>query len=142
MRGSEIGPDGRWLTVETNETYDLVAGICPIGVQEILNGTSPTCALGKYLTDLDGVNNNIAATLADGDVHGQLKMVQLSNLNGRTVTLTLSSAESTSLDVITFSVTGDRVLLIWYDQDDDGTGYWKILERSNETGNLSSPAVG
>ncbi len=141
MRNHEIGPDGRWLTFESNETYDLVLAIYPMGVQESLTAATPACNLGKYLTVLDGTARDVEATLADGAVHGQMKKVQASVVSGRTMTVDLSSAESTSLNLITFTVIGDWALLIWYDQDDDGDGYWKVLERNDEDGDLSTPAI-
>ncbi len=141
MRHFEIGSDGRWLTVETDESYDLVLPLYPIGVQETLTAAAPAVSLDCYLTDLDSTSNNVAATLADGAVHGQIKKVQASVV-ANTTTLTLSSAESTSLDVITFTVIGDYALLMWYDQDADGTGYWKILERNDEDGDIDTPTVG
>jgi len=70
-----------------------------------------------------------------------MKLVQASVVSGGAVTLTLTSAESASLNVITYSVIGDRALLMWFDQDDDGTGYWKILARSDTDGDLDTPTV-
>ncbi len=141
MRNHEIGADGRWLTVETNESYDLVPAIYPMGVQETLTATTPACSLGKYLTDLDSNGNNVVSTLADGAVHGQMKKVQASVVDN-TTSVTLASPESASLDIITFTIIGDWVLLQWYDQDDDGDGYWKILERNDEDGDVDTPTVG
>ncbi len=141
MRNFEIGADGRWLTVESDASYDLAPMLYPMGVQETVVAAAPACNLGKYLTDLDSNATNVAATLADGAVHGQMKLVQASVVDN-TTTLTLDSAESTSLDVITFTVIGDRALLQWYDQDDDGAGYWKILELSDEDFTLDTPTVG
>lgn len=141
MRNHEIGPDGRWLTFESNETYDLVLALYPMGVQESLTAATPACDLGKYLTDLDGTSRDVEATLADGAVHGQMKKVQASVINANTITVELSSPESASLNLIDFTVIGDWALLMWFDQDDDGDGYWKILERNNEPGDLSTPTV-
>ena len=141
MRNIVIGADGRGITVETDESYDLVMPIYPIGVQETLTAATPAVSLDCYLTDLDATSNGVAATLADGAVNGQMKKVQASVVSGGAVTLTLASAESASLDVITFTVIGDYALLMWYDQDDDGTGYWKILERNDEDGDIDTPTV-
>lgn len=141
MRNFEIGADGRWLTVETNETYDLVPAIYPMGVQETLTDVAPACSLGKYLTDLDSNGGVVIATLADGAVHGQMKKVQASVVDN-TTSLTLASPESSSLDIITFTVIGDWVLLQWYDQDDDGDGYWKVLDRNDEDGDVDTPTIG
>lgn len=140
MRNYEIGADGRWLTVESDASYDLIPGLNPMGVQETLTATAPACDLGKYLTDLDSNSNVVAATLADGVVHGQMKLVQCS-VRDNVTTLTLASAESSSLDVIAFTILGDKVLLQWYDQDDDGAGYWKILARSDLDADLDTPGV-
>lgn len=141
MRHFEIGSDGRFLTVETDQSYDLTSPLFPIGVQEVLTAASPAVSLNCYLSVLDATSNGVAATLADGAVNGQMKKVQASVVSGGAVTLTLASAESASLDVITFTVIGDYAILIWYDQDDDGNGYWKILERNDEDGDVDTPTV-
>lgn len=137
----DIGGDGRVFTIVSDETYELVHGIYPIGVQETLTAATPAVSLGCYLTDLDATSNGVAATLADGAVHGQLKCVQASVVSGGAVTLTLTSAESASLNVITFTVIGDRCLLMWFQPTPSDTGYWKILSRSDTDGDLDTPTV-
>jgi len=114
----------------------FIPAVMPTGAQETLTAAAPACSLTKFLTDLDGGSNNVAATLADGLVHGQLKKVQASVVTND-VTLTLSSAVSSSLDVITFTVIGDYALLQW---DAEG-GYWRILERNDEDGDVDTPTV-
>lgn len=138
----EVGADGRAITIESDETYDMVMPIYPMGVQESLTVAAPAVSLNCYLTDLDATAQGVAATLADGAVNGQMKCIQASVVSGGTTNVTLASAESASLDVITFTVIGDRVLLCWFDQDDDGAGYWKILARSDTDGDLDTPTVG
>ena len=81
-----------------------------------------------------------AWTLADGVIHGQMKKVQMI-VDGGTSTLTLASAVSTSLDVITYADAGDFAVLIWADQNDDGAGYWRILELGNDADGASGPSV-
>jgi hypothetical protein len=114
----------------------FIPAVFPTGAQETLTAAAPACSLVKYLTDLDAGSNAVAATLADGLVHGQMKKVQSSVVTNAT-TLTLASAVSTSLDVITFTVIGDYVLLQW---DAEG-GYWRILERNDEDGDIDTPTV-
>ncbi len=139
-RNIVIGSDAQAFRIESAATHDFVIAIYPIGVQETLTATAPAVALGRFFTDLDPTSNNIAATLADGTVHGQMKKIQRS-VSGNTVTLTLASPESASLDVITFTLIGDNVLLQWYDQEADGAGYWKILERNDLDGDIDTPTV-
>lgn len=141
MRHFNIGSDGRWFTVETAESYDFAIPLIPIGVQEVLTAATPAVSLDCYLTVLDATSNGVAATLADGAVHGQVKKVQAKVVSGGAVTLTLASAESASLDVITFTVIGDYATLIWYDTAGDGTGYWKVLERNDEDGDVDTPTI-
>ena len=81
-----------------------------------------------------------AWTLADGLVNGQMKKVQMI-VDGGTATLTLASAASASLDVITFADVGDFCLLMWVDQDDDGAGYWRILELGNDADGATGPVA-
>lgn len=142
MRHFSIGSDGRWLTVDTDAAHDFALGLYPIGVQEVLTAAAPAVSLGCYLSVLDATSNGVAATLADGTVHGQMKKVQASVVSGGAVTLTLASAESASLDVITFTVIGDRALLMWYNPTGGAsTGYWKVLERTDTDGDVDTPTV-
>lgn len=140
MRYFDIGSDGRWLSMTSDQSYELAPALYPDGTQESLTASAPAVSLGCYLTDLDATSNAVAATLADGNVHGQMKRVQASVVSNA-VTLTLASAESASLDVITFTVIGDYAILQWLDPLDDGAGYWKILERNDEDGDIDTPTV-
>ena len=140
MRNISIGSDPQAGVIETAETHDFVTAIYPIGVQETLTATTPVVSLNCYLTDLDSNANATVSTLADGTIHGQMKLIQASVVDN-TTSVTLASPESASLDIITFTIIGDRVLLIWYDQIGDGTGYWKILARSDTDGDLDTPTV-
>jgi hypothetical protein len=70
-----------------------------------------------------------------------MKKVQMI-VDGGTATLTLASAVSASLDVITFADAGDFAILMWCDQDDDGAGYWRILELGNGADGASAPSAG
>ena len=143
MRHLEIGSDGRGIIIESvlSGTTDFVMPIYPVGVQEALTTAAPAVSIAKYFTELDATAQGVAATLADGSINGQMKRVQASVVSGGAVTLTLASAESASLDVITFTVIGDRVDLMWFDQDDDGAGYWSILALSDTDGDVDTPTV-
>jgi len=120
----------------TTPTVNYISAIYPDGAPETLTAAAPACSLTCYLTDLDGGSNAVAATLADGIVHGQMKKV-IASVVTNAVTLTLASAVSSSLDVITFTVIGDYAILQWNEED----GYWRIVELGDEDGDVDTPTV-
>ena len=120
----------------TAPTVDYISAVYPDGAPEQLTTAAPACSLATYLTELDSAAQAVAATLADGVVHGQMKKVIASVVTNAT-TLTLASAVSTSLDVVTFTVIGDSVLLQWNEED----GYWRILELLDEDADVDTPTV-
>lgn len=107
------------------------------GAPETLTAAAPACSLEKYLTILDATSNGVAATLAAGHVHGQMKRVLAKVVSGGATTLTLANAVSTSLDVVTFTVVGDCVDLIWNEE----AGYWRVLALIDVDRNISTPTV-
>lgn len=117
-------------------TVDMISAVYPDGAQEALTATAPACSTNKYLSVLDATSNAVAATLADGEIHGQMKKVAAKNVDNA-VTLTLANPVSTSLDVITFTVVGDYAILQWNEED----GYWRILELNNEACTYATPTV-
>lgn len=141
MRHLTVGSDDRVFDIETGESYYPAIPLIPCGRQEVLTAAAPAVGLDCYLTVLDATSNGVASTLADGVWHGQLKKIQARVVSGGTTNVTLASAESASLDVITFSVIGDWCLLMWYKPTRDSTGYWLVLERNDEDGDVDTPAI-
>ena len=114
--------------------------LIPDGSSEAItvSGTNTVMSVESYLTKITGANADDKASLPDGLKVGQLKKVQYvaESEGGDDVDVTLTSAESTSLDVIRMTTVGDYFICQW-------TGsFWKILELGNETGNMTTPTVG
>lgn len=114
--------------------------LIPDGSSEAItvSGTNTVMSVESYLTKITGANADDKASLPDGLKVGQLKKVQYvaESEAGDDVDVTLTSAESTSLDVIRMTTVGDYFICQW-------TGsFWKILELGNETGNMTTPTVG
>jgi len=139
MRNIEIGSDGRAFVIESNESEDFVIPLYQNTALETLTTAAPAVSVDVYLTVIDATAQGVAATLADGKIHGQLKRIHWKVVSGGTCTVTLASPFSASTDVITATVIGDWVLLLWFDQDDDGAGYWRILDSGNVLGNRATP---
>ena len=125
-----------WDNGSTVPSVNFIQPVIPDAALERLTATAPACSVQCYLSDLDATSNAVAATLADGLVHGQLKKVQASVVDNA-VTLTISSPVSTSLDVITFTVIGDYALLMWNAED----GYWQAIELNDEDGDIDTPTI-
>lgn len=138
MRNIQIGSDGRGIILESAQTPDLVMPVYLNAAAEAVSGAGAV-SVSCYYSAMTSTSTD-AWTLADGLVNGQMKKVQMI-VDGGTSTLTLASAASASLDVITYADVGDFALLMWCDQDDDGAGYWRILELGNDADGVSAPAV-
>ena len=139
MRNIEIGSDGRAIVLESVNSEDFVIPLYQNTALEAVTASAPALSVDVYLSVIDATSNGVAATLADGKVHGQMKRIHWKVVSGGTCNVTLASAASSSLDVITATVVGDWVLLMWFDQDDDGAGYWRILDSGNVLGNRATP---
>ncbi len=126
-----------WFSNTSALTVDAITAVYFDAAPEQLTTAAPAASVACYLTELDSVGNAVAATLADGVVHGQMKRVAASVVDNAT-TLTIASPVSTSLDVVTFTVIGDSVELIWNQEE----GYWRILELADEDGDVDTPTVG
>lgn len=116
---------------------ELMVPVIIDGAPETLTASAPAASVDVYMTKLDATSNGVAATLADGNFHGQLKKVQAIVVSGGTTTLTISSPVSASLNLITFGTLGDFAVLIWSEVG----GYWRILEVGNDADGTSSPTV-
>jgi len=138
-RHIEIGADGRAITIESDETPDFCIALYQNAAPVAISGAGAV-SVDCYYTAATSTSTD-AWTLADGAIHGQMKKVQMI-VDGGTSTLTLASAASASLDVITYADAGDFALLMWTDQDDDGAGYWRILELGNDADGATGPSVG
>lgn len=122
----------------TAVTATFLSPVIPIAAAEALTAAAPACSLETYVSKLDATSNAVAATLADGLVDGQMKRVVASVVTGGAVTLTIASAVSTSLDVVTFTVIGDTVDLIW----DAENEYWRIIQIVDTDRDIDTPTVG
>jgi hypothetical protein len=134
----DIGSDGRALIIESDQAMDFVIPLYQNAAAEAVSGAGAV-AVTCYYSAMTSTSTD-AWTLADGLVNGQMKKVQMI-VDGGTSTLTLASAASASLDVISFADAGDFALLMWVDQDDDGAGYWRILELGNDADGATAPAA-
>lgn len=105
---------------------------------ETLTAAAPAASVETFLTILDATSNGVAATLADGKVHGQLKRVTAKVVAGGTTTLTIASPVSASLDVVTFTVIGDTVDLIWNEE----SGHWRIYQLLDTDRDSDTPTAG
>jgi len=121
----------------TAVTVDFISPVVPDAAPEALTAAAPACSLQTFVTELDATSNGVAATLADGLVDGQMKRVIASVVSGGTTTLTIASPVSTSLDVITFTVIGDTVDLIWNAEN----GYWRVLQLLDTDRDVDTPTV-
>jgi hypothetical protein len=124
-------PDPTNLTSGLNAFYPVFLD----AAEETLTAAGAVSVNTSY-TNLDSTAGAMAMTLADGVVHGQFKEVHMSVDNGD-ATLTLASAVSTSLDVVTFADAGDYAILIWNEED----GYWRIVKTGNYADGATAPAV-
>lgn len=124
-----------WFT--DKPTADALIPVVLDAASEALTAATVTVDDECYLTQFDTTSNAIAATVGDGQVHGQLKKLHLQTDGGNDVTATISSPVSASLNVITFADVGDFALLIWNEEE----GYWRILEVGNDADGTSAPAV-
>jgi hypothetical protein len=132
-----IGSDPYVLQVVSDQTNEVIVPVIFDAAAETLTAAAPAVSLDCYKTVLDATSNGVAATLADGNVHGQMKEVQASVVTGGAVTLTIASPVSAALDVVTFSLIGDTVTLIWSE-----TGaYWRILSIQDTDRDYDTPVV-
>ena len=102
-----------------------------------VSGTNTVISVTNYLTKITGENADDKASLPDGTKVGQMKKVQYvaESASGDDVDVTLTSAESASLDVIRMTTVGDYFICQW------NGSYWIILELGNETGVMDTPTV-
>lgn len=120
------------ITSGLNAMYPVILDAAP----EALTAAAPAVSVNCFFTELDSTSNAVAATLADGVVHGQLKRVVASVVDNAT-TLTIASPVSASLNVVTFSVIGDGVTLIWNEED----SYWRIIELIDTDRDVDTPVA-
>ena len=137
MRYMSIGSDPYPFQIVSDQTNEVIVPIVFDAAPEALTAAAPAVSVDCYFTELDATSNGVAATLADGNVHGQLKKVQASVVSGGAVTLTIASPVSAALDVVTFTVIGDEVTLIWSETG----GYWRILELNDADADVDTPTV-
>ena len=103
---------------------------------DIAAGTGGALSLTSYINTIATDGDDDAFTLADGLAKGQLMKVILVTDGGGDAVLTIASAISSSLDIITFSNVGDTAELMW-----NGTA-WRILGLFNTAnGGDASPVV-
>ena len=126
-----------WFDDDATPTVDFMSPVIPDGAPEALTVAAPACSLETYISELDATSNAVAATLADGYVHGQVKRVIASVVSGGAVTLTIASAVSASLNVVTFTVIGDTADLIWNQEE----GYWRIYQLLDTDRDVDTPTV-
>ena len=126
-------PDPTNKTAGLNAMHPVILDAAP----EALTAAAPAVSVNCYFTELDATSNAVAATLADGVVHGQLKRIVASVVSGGAVTVTIASPVSASLDVITFTVIGDTADLIWNEED----GYWRIIQLIDADRDVDTPTV-
>ena len=106
------------------QSYDIAAG-----------GTTTAIALTSYINTIGADGGGDAFTLADGLAKGQLMKIIMVDATGDG-TLTIASAISSGLDIITFSNAGDTAELMW-----NGTA-WRILGLYNTAnGGDATPVV-
>jgi len=139
MRNIQCGSDGRAIVLESSQTPDFIIPVYIDAAPEAVSGAGAV-SVACYYSAMTSTSTD-AWTLADGTMSGQMKKVQMI-VDGGTSTLTLASPVSASLDVITYADAGDFAILQWVDQDDDGAGYWRILELGNDADGATAPAVG
>lgn len=126
-----------WKNGTTAPSVEFMQPVYPDAAPEALTAAAPAVSVQCYFTELDATSNGVAATLADGLVHGQMKRVVASVVSGGAVTLTIASPVSASLDVVTFTVIGDTVDLMWNAVD----GYWRIIQLIDTDRDVDTPTV-
>lgn len=122
----------------TSVSVDFISPVYPDAAAETLTAAAPACSVQCFLSVLDATSNNVASTLADGLVDGQMKRVTAAVIGGNTVTLTIASPVSSSLDVVTFTVIGDTVDLMWNAENQ----YWRVLQVVDTDRDIDTPTVG
>jgi len=133
-----IGSDPYVFQVVSDQTNEVIVPVMFDAAPEAaLTTAAPAVSVDCYFTELDATAQGVAATLADGNVHGQLKKVQASVVSGGAVTLTIASPVSASLDVVTFTVIGDSVTLIWSETG----GYWQVIELNDADADVDTPTI-
>lgn len=125
-----------WDNGETVPSVAFFSPVIPDAAPEALTAAAPACSLQTFVSELDSTSNAVAATLADGLVHGQMKRV-IASVVLNTTTLTIASPVSASLDVVTFSVIGDTVDLIWNAEQ----GYWRIIQLLDTDRDVDTPVA-
>ena len=124
----------------TDPTTITATALTPVildSAPETLTAAAPAVSVDKFLTILDATSNGVAATLADGQIHGQLKRVTAKVVAGGTTNLTIASPVSSSLNVVTFTVIGDTVDLIWNAE----ARYWRAYQFLDTDRNSSTPTI-
>jgi len=102
---------------------------------DIAAGTGGALSLTSYINTIGADGGGDAFTLADGLAKGQLMKIIMVDATGDG-TLTIASAISSGLDIITFSNAGDTAELMW-----NGTA-WRILGLYNTAnGGDATPVV-
>ena len=110
--------------IPDNQSFDIAAG-----------GTTTALSLTSYVNTIATDAGGDAFTLADGLAKGQLMKIIMVDATGDG-TLTIASAISSGLDIITFSNAGDTAELMW-----NGTA-WRILGLYNTAnGGDATPVV-
>lgn len=125
-----------WENGSTSVTIHAMTPVIFDAAPEQLTAVAPAASVLTYLTELDSASNNVIATLADGLVDGQMKRV-IASVVTNTTSLTLASAVSASLDIITFTIIGDTVDLIWNAE----AGYWRIIQLLDTDRDVDTPTV-
>lgn len=99
-----------------------------------LSATTQVISSDSYVSTLAIVAGSVA-TLADGTVAGQLKKLAVKTDTTGDATITLTSARSSSEDVLELDSAGSYALLMWVKADSSdnantthGGSYWKVLE--------------
>ena len=126
-----------YFPIDTTITSTAIAPVYLDAAPEALTTAAPAVSVQCYFTELDATAQGVAATLADGVVHGQMKRITASVVSGGTTNVTIASPVSSSLNVVTFSVIGDTVDLIWNEE----AGYWRILALTDVDRNISTPVA-
>lgn len=132
MRNIEIGSDAKVFTVTRSGTENLFIPVVYTADQQGLTDAGAV-NVTSYFTKLT-TTGAAAITLADGTCKGQLKKIQMV-VDAGDATLTIATAESASLNVITFADVGDTAELMW------NGSYWKILATYNAASGDTGPAI-
>lgn len=116
---------------------DVSNGIVPTivsGAQNAINSTA-ACGITNYYTTLTSVGAEIAPTLADGALTGQLRKFQFIVDGGFNVVLTPATAFQGGATIITFADVGDTAELMW-----NGSA-WQILALYNCADGATAPVA-